>query len=566
MRKSKKQYRDEYCNTLRHLLEYAHARYTNLPANEQLGGDQKYTYHELAKAVTVLSGRLTRYGISAGDRVAILSENMPNWTVAFFAITAFGRVVVPILAESSASDIDTIIRHSETKTMFVSKSKYAKLSPETLERLTLIIQLEDLKVLKEDSSQFTGLGTVREPQPDELAGLFYTSGTTGNPKGVMLSHRNLCNNLPAAFAAAKFGKKSRFLSLLPMAHTYEMAFSLLYPIFIGGCVYYLRKAPTPAVLQGALQKVRPNIVCAVPLIIDKIYKGNVRKTIERSPFLSWMERKMPKLLYRMVGSKLKRFFGGKLKFFGLGGAKLDPMIESFLIKAKFPYAIGYGMTECAPLICAKSVGQGHCDTIGRRCRGMQVRLGDVNPETGEGEIQCTGYSVMMGYYKDPNRTRDVFTDDGWLKTGDLATVDKDGFFSIKGRIGSMIVGPSGENIYPEDIESLINNNISGVNESLVVSQNGQLVALVKFDDSVINWDHEAEEKFYAMLEEKKAEILKYVNGNVRKSNNINEVQIMKESFAKTASMKIKRFLYSDQKSAAKPDAEAAEEKKPTDSK
>lgn len=547
MRRSSRQYREEYCDTLRHLLEYAHKRFGNYPANELLDGDQKYTYHELAKAVTVLSGRLTRYNISAGDRVAILSQNMPNWTVAYFATTAFGRVVVPILAESSAKDVDTILTHSQTKVLFISEQKLARLPQEILDKMSLVIRLDDLKVIKEDTNQYNGMGYVREPLPDDLAGIFYTSGTTGRPKGVMLSHRNLCNNMPAAWYAAKFRKKTRWLSILPMAHTYEMAFSLLYPIYTGGCVYYLKKAPTPAVLKTALQRVKPHVVCSVPLIIDKIYKSSVRQTIDKSKALTWMEKKMPRLLYSFIGKKLRRFFGGKLKFFGIGGAKLDPVVEAFLIKAKFPYAIGYGMTECAPLICAKKVGQKHCDSIGRRCHGMQVRLGNVNPETGEGEIQCYGYSVMMGYYKDPERTREAFTDDGWLHTGDLATVDKDGFYSIRGRLGSMIVGPSGENIYPEDIESLINNNISGVNESLVVSQNGQLVALVKLDDNVLDWDHEKEEKFYATLEEKKKEILSYVNKNVRKSNNINEVQIVKDNFAKTATMKVKRFLYSSPK-------------------
>lgn len=557
MRKSSRQYREEYVVTLRRLLEYAHTRYGNYPANELLDGDQKYTYHELAKAVTVLSCRMTRYGISAGDRVAILGENMPNWTVAFFAVTAFGRVAVPIISESSPNDIDKILEHSETRVLVVSKSKLSKISEESMARMSLVIQMDNLKVIKEDINQYTGLGLVREPLPDDLAGLFYTSGTTGKPKGVMLSHRNLCNNMPAAWYAAKFRPKRRWLSILPMAHTYEMAFSLLYPIYTGGCVYYLKKAPTPGVLKGALQRVKPHVVCSVPLIIDKIYKSSVRATIDKSKALTWMEKKMPWLLYRFIGKKLRHFFGGSLKFFGIGGAKLDPVVEAFLIKAKFPYAIGYGMTECAPLICAKSVGKGHCDSIGPRCHGMQVRLGNVNPETGEGEIQCIGNSVMMGYYKDPERTREAFTEDGWLRTGDLATKDKDGFYSIRGRLGSMIVGPSGENIYPEDIESLINNNISGVNESLVVSQNGQLVALVKLDDKVIDWDHEAEEKFYATLEEKKKEILNYVNKNVRKSNNINEVQIVKDSFAKTATMKVKRFLYS----SPKQEEEKKEEKK-----
>lgn len=542
MKLFEKKYREEYVSTLRKLMDYAESRFGKLPASKMLDGNQEYTYSQFSKAASKLSGLMSRYGIGAGDRVAIYAQNMPNWTVAFFSAAAFGRVAVPILAESSEVEVANILEHSETKVLFVSNAKLPKVSEELRSKLTLIICLDNLKVIYKKDEEFTGLGFVKEPAPDDLAGLFYTSGTTGRAKGVMLSHRNLCQNVKAAFYAAPFKKKSRWLSILPMAHTYEMAFDMLYPFYVGGQVFYIPKAPTPSVLMAALAKVKPTVVCSVPLIIEKVYRNSVRKTIDNSKTLSWMEKHTPALLYRLVGSKLRKSFGGHLKFFGIGGSKVDPTVEKFLMQARFPYAIGYGLTETAPLITAKSTWHHRHESIGKKAHGVEVRIADVNPETGEGEIQCSGPNVMLGYYKDPDRTRSVFTEDGWFRTGDLGIVDKDGFYYIKGRIGTMIVGPSGENIYPEEIESVIN-NISGVNESLVVNRDGRLVALVKFDDNVLSWDQEAEDKFYEYINQKKKEILEFVNKNVRKSNNINEVEIVKQPFVKTATMKIRRFLY-----------------------
>lgn len=542
MKLFEKKYREEYVSTLRKLLDYAGSRFPKYKASEMLDSDQKYTYSSFIRTTAKVSGLLSRYGIGAGERVAIYSQNMPNWTVAFFATTAYGRVSVPILAESSGNEVETILQHSETRVLFVSESKVSKLSEDVLNGLTLVIRLDDLKVIRQKDEEFTGLGFVKEPAPDDIAGIFYTSGTTGRPKGVMLSHRNLVQNVKAASYAAPFKKKDRWLSILPMAHTYEMAFSMLYPFYVGGAVYYLKKAPTTTVLAKALAQVKPHVVCSVPLIIEKIYKMSVRKTIDSSRTLSWAEKHLNKMLYKMIGRKLKRFFGGHLKFFGIGGAKVDPTVEMFLLKAKFPYAIGYGLTETAPLITAKSTWHHRHESIGKKAWNVDVRIEVTDEATGEGEIQCMGPNVMMGYYKDPERTREVFTEDGWLKTGDLGACDKDGFYYIRGRIGTMIVGPSGENIYPEEIENVIN-NISGVNESLVVNRDGKLVALVKLDESVIDWDHEREERFYANLEEKKKEVMEFVNKHVRKSNNINDVQIVREPFTKTATLKIRRFLY-----------------------
>lgn len=528
-------------STLADLYKYSVREHASLKASVLLDDDtQNYTYAQMGEITDRLSAILSEYGVGAGDKVAILSQNMPHWTAAYFSVTAYGRVVVPILAESSATEVGNILEHSGTVAVFVSKAKAANVAQEYIDKMNVVIELDSLEIIagrKAETPAATGV-----PAADDLAGIFYTSGTTGRAKGVMLSHRNLCQNVIAAWYAAPFVPSDCWLSILPMAHTYEMAFDMLYPFCLGSAVHYLKKAPTTSVLTAALAQVRPQVICSVPLIIDKIYRSSVRKTIEKSRVLSRMERIAPSLLYRIIGKKLLKFFGGNLKFFGIGGAKLDPVIEAFLIKARFPYAIGYGLTETAPLITCTKVFKGRCGTIGTNAHNVQVRLGDIDPETGNGEIQCKGPNVMLGYYKDPERTAGVFTNDGWFRTGDLASRDKKGFYAIRGRIGTMIVGPSGENIYPEEIESVIN-NLSGVNESLVVNRDGKLVALVKFDESVIDWNQENEDKFFKMIEDKKNEIMAFVNKNVRKSNNINEVEIVKQPFAKTATMKIRRFLY-----------------------
>ena len=253
---------------------------------------------------------------------------------------------------------------------------------------------------------------------------------------------------------------------------------------------------------------------------------------------------MPRILYYLIGKRLYATFGGKLKFFGIGGSKLDPVVEKFLLDAHFPYAIGYGLTETAPLITNACVGKTVVGSIGVPAYNVQVRLDNVNPETGEGEIVAKGDNVMLGYYKDPERTRSVLTDDGWFRTNDLACVDSKGRYYIKGRLNNMILGPSGENIYPEEIEQVIN-NFGGVNESLVLERNGKLVALVKFDDNVLNWDQASEDKFFENLQAKKKAVLDYVNKHVGKSSKVNSVEVVKQNFEKTATQKIRRFKYKE---------------------
>ena len=263
-----------------------------------------------------------------------------------------------------------------------------------------------------------------------------------------------------------------------------------------------------------------------------------------SKYLRYLKKHFPRILYFFVGKKVKQQFGGRVRFFGVGGSKLDPEVEKFLRNIKFPYAIGYGLTETAPLICDAGPKRTHLGSTGTASREVQVRLADVNPQTGQGELQVKGPNVMLGYYKDYQRTKAVFTDDGWMRTGDIATVDKKGRYSILGRSGSVIIGASGENIYPEEIESVIN-NMSDVNESLVISRSGQLVALVQFNDGAVDWNLEGQEKFLENIERRKKEVIEFVNSKVSQFLKIKDVEVMKEPFSKTATHKIRRFLYQD---------------------
>ena len=533
--------------TLSKLFEFSTLAYSKNPLSRYVEDDsQTYTYGSFRAKCLEISHNLSRYGIKAGDRIAILSQNMPNWTVAFFSAVAFGRVAVPILPDSSESEVTNILTHSGTKVLFVSERMIGKVSQEMMDKMVLVFNLDKLQIVKRDDKAFTCEGWLKEPQPDDLAAIIYTSGTSGKAKGVMLSHRNLSHNVIAAYHAQKTKAKDRWLSILPMPHTYEMAFSVLYPLYVGACVHYLQKPPTPTVLIAAMKSVKPTIMCSVPLIIEKVYKASIVPTINKSRILSWMKDHLPSLLYFFVGRKLYATFGGHLRFFGIGGSKLDPTVEEFLLKARFPYAIGYGLTETAPLITNACVGKTKVGSIGVPAYGVEVKLQNVNPQTGEGEIVAKGDNVMLGYYKDPERTRGVVTDDGWFRTNDLAVMDEKGYYYIKGRLNNMILGASGENIYPEEIEQVIN-TVEGVNESLVMERDGKLVALVKFDDNVINWNQAGEDKFFENLAEKKKAIMDYVNKRVSKQSKVNDVEVMKDPFEKTATHKIRLFRYKNAK-------------------
>ena len=554
--------REKYVDTLAKLYEYATTVYGKKQYTQwydtKEGG---YTYNSFKLKCDSLSKKLTQYGIGAGDKVAILSQSMPNWSVAFFSIVPFGRIAIPILPDSSENEVTNIINHSETKVLFVSQRLAGKVSEEVKKKMTLIIDLDTFEVISADDDQFTCDGKTAVPTPDDIATIIYTSGTTGSAKGVVLSHRNLASNVITCYHSCKRTHKDRWLSILPMAHTLEMTLSMLYPMYCGATVYYLQKPPVPSLLMKALKVVKPTTMLTVPLIIEKVYKGSVLPTIKKSRTLSWMNEHMNGLMCRIIGMKLKATFGGHVSFYGIGGAKLDPEVESFLLKAKFPYAIGYGLTETSPLLGYAMHGWRTVGSFGYPVYNVKLKLHNVNPETGEGEVVAKGPNVMLGYYKDPKRTKSVFTEDGWFRTSDIAVQDEKGRFFIKGRNSNMILGPSGENIYPEEIENVIN-NVEGVSESIVVERDGRLVALVQPAENFISWDKESEDKLYEKLDKWKAALLKTVNRSVNKTSQVSSVEVMKEPFEKTATQKIRRFKYKDE--APTVEAEKAEKNEKTE--
>ncbi len=537
--------REKYVDTLAKLYDYATTVYSKNQYTQwydtKEGG---YTYNTFKAKCDGLSKKLTQYGVGAGDKVAILSQSMPNWSVAFFSVVPFGRIAIPILPDSSENEVTNILKHSESKVVFVSQKLAGKISQECREKMTLIIEIETFEVIHADEEQFTCDGRTSVPTPDDIAAIIYTSGTTGSAKGVVLSHRNLSSNVITCYHACKRTEKDRWLSVLPMAHTLEMTLSMLYPMYCGATVYYLPKPPVASLLLKALPIVKPTTMLTVPLIIEKVYKGSVLPTIKKSRTLTWMNEHMNGLMCRIIGMKLKKTFGGRISFYGIGGAKLDPEVEKFLLKAKFPYAIGYGLTETSPLLGYAMHGWRAVGSFGYPVYNVQLKLHNVNPETGEGEIVAKGPNVMLGYYKDPVRTKSVFTEDGWFRTSDIAVIDEKGRYFIKGRNNNMILGPSGENIYPEEIENVIN-NVEGVSESIVVQRDGRLVALVQPAENFIQWDKEGEDKLYETLDSWKAKVLKITNKNVSKASQVSSVEVMKEPFEKTATQKIRRFKYKD---------------------
>ena len=537
--------REKYVDTIAKLYEYATTVYAKNQYTQwydtKEGG---YTYHTFKNKCDSLSKLLTQYGIGAGDKVAILSQSMPNWSVAFFSITSFGRIAIPILPDSSPNEIVNILEHSESKVIFVSQKLASKLSQEVREKMTLVIDVDTLEIIHADEDKFTCDGRTSVPTPDDIATIIYTSGTTGSAKGVVLSHRNLASNVITCYHSCKRTEKDRWLSVLPMAHTLEMTLSMLYPMYCGATVYYLPKPPVASLLLKALKIVRPTTMLTVPLIIEKVYKGSVLPTIQKSRTLTWMSKNMNGLMCKIIGMKLKATFGGHMSFYGIGGAKLDPEVENFLLKAGFPYAIGYGLTETSPLLGYAMHGWRTVGSFGYPVYNVRLKLHNVNPETGEGEVVAKGPNVMLGYYKDPQRTKSVFTEDGWFRTSDIAIQDEKGRFFIKGRNSNMILGPSGENIYPEEIENVIN-NVEGVSESIVVERDGKLVALVQPAENYIEWNKAHEDKLYEKLDAWKAKLLKITNKNVSKASQVSSVEVMKEPFEKTATQKIRRFKYKE---------------------
>jgi long-chain acyl-CoA synthetase len=530
--------------TLASLLNRSIKLYHNEPS---LGfvGQKAMSYSEFMDKINQTIELLQKNAISKGDKVALLSENMPNWGVAYFAVTYFGAVIVPVLADFHPSEIHNILIHSDAKAVFVSEKHLSVIQENEVPNIKFVVNLETLDIIEKLSDKAHMSQIKNEPpHEDDLAAIIYTSGTTGYSKGVMLSHKNIVTNALSSYCKVKIFPSDTFLSILPLAHTFECTVGLIVPILHGSSVYYTVHAPTPGILLKAFNLVRPTIMLTVPLIIEKIYKNKIIVNFSRS-FIVRNLYKIPfirKILNKIAGKKLLQTFGGRLRMFAIGGAALSPAVEQFLIEADFPYVVGYGLTETAPLLAGSVLGEKpKFKSTGTAFKGVKLKIKDKNPQTGEGEICAKSPSVMMGYYKDEEKTNEVM-ENGWFLTGDLGHIDDDGFLFISGRSKNVIVGSNGENIYPEQIESIINQH-EAVLDSLVMEKKGKLTAKIHLDHELIDKkrDLKTKEEIAGFLEE----IREDVNSQVSSFSKIAKFVEQTDSFVKTPTKKIKRYLYAD---------------------
>lgn len=507
---------------------------------------ERLTYGQFGDRVERLTEVFNKHGIKKGERVAILGNNMPNWAVSYFAITTSSRVAVPILPDFTAFEIANVIEHSESTVIIVSDKLNYKLSKNILENFTLVVNMDSLEVLSaKDELQYI----VNElPDPSDVATIIYTSGTSGTSKGVTLSHRNLVSQNYMANRLLPMFKEDVFLSILPLSHAYECSLGLILPFSRGAQVVYLDGAPTPSLLLPALAEVKPTIMLSVPLIVEKIYKNKIRPMFTKNWIMQvlYSIHFIRRAFHKIAGKKLCQTFGGRLRFFGIGGSKLDGVVERFLADAGFPYGIGYGLTETSPLLAGAIPGKVTWQSTGPQLPDIEMKI--LNPnKKGIGEIVVKGPNVMLGYYKDPETTATCFTEDGWFRTKDLGYIDKKRNLYIKGRKDNMIVGPNGENIYPEEIEAVINEH-DLVLESLVINTKGKLTAMVHYNYEQIEKLHTFNDEAVINMEQRvfevKKELLEYVNSRVNKSSRILDITEQAVPFEKTATQKIKRYLYS----------------------
>lgn len=524
------------------------------------------SYAEFGNKVEEVQAILRDYGIRKGDKVAIYSTNMPNWPVVYFAVTTMGAIIVPILPDFHTSEAMHIAEHAECKAAFVSQKLFETMLDETKPpEMNLLVILDELTILENLSThskvdkvmQKSGeklnqamekLGKESyEVGEEDLAAIIYTSGTTGSSKGVMLTHKNLVFDATIAQHTVEIFPEDRFLSILPLAHTYECTVGMIIPILNGASIHYITKPPTPTVLIKAMGIVKPTFLLSVPLVIEKIYKNKVQPNFQKN-FLIRSLYAIPfvrKKLNKIAGAKLMETFGGAIRFFGVGGGGISPHVEFFLREAEFPYCIGYGLTETAPFLAGTNPSVTKYKAIGPIINDVESELRDLNPD-GSGTLWVRGANVMRGYYKDPEKTAEVIDKDGWFNTEDIGYFDEDGYFFMSGRAKNIIVGASGENIYPEQVEASINAH-ELVGDSLVYDDNGVLTARIYLDpeklDTHFGVTSKSETKMHESIEKLLEEIRLGVNEKVSSFSRIRKVIEQREEFVKTPTKKIKRYLY-----------------------
>lgn len=530
----------------------------DIEALADYGGDT-YAYKEVAERIARIHLGFELAGVKKGDKIALIGKNSTHWSVVFLATVTYGAVIVPILPDFLPENVHHIVNHSDSVLLFAGDSLYENLDIKEMSAIKAVFSLTDFNTLFTRNKKYENIEKriaeeykkkypdgltpsnfeVAKVGNDELAEISYTSGTTGFSKGVMLPHRSLIANIKFAHENMPLQPRDRIVSFLPLAHSYGCAFEFLFPFTLGCFITFLGKTPTPQIIMKAFKEIRPRLILSVPLVIEKIYKKQLLPVISK-PTMKFL-LKVPginNILLKKINQKLTGFFGGNFHEVVIGGAAFNKEAEDFFKEMKFPFSIGYGMTECGPLISYSNWDITRLRSAGQVVDTLDIKIDSPDPYNEVGEIMLKGENVMLGYYKNEEATNAVLEKDGWLHTGDLGVIDREKFVYIRGRSKDMLLGPSGQNIYPEEIESKIN-NMNMVVESVVIQENNKLVALVLPDYELMEKTDMDEKKVIDIFNENKKELNKQLPAYM----NVSEFRLHKEEFIKTPKKTIKRYLY-----------------------
>jgi len=517
------------------------------------------TYAQIGRQILALHKIYIKIGIKRGEKIAVVGGNTVNWAIIYLSAITYGAVIVPILPDFHSDDIHHIVNHSDAVLLFLSQFHYDQIDEEKMPALLGLVKLEDFTVLFEQKkhlknslsqlfSEFLYASDFK-PTPGDikfekvenelLAAIVYTSGTTGLSKGVMLSHNCMLANLLYARENMPLNRGNNILSFLPLAHAYGCAFEFLFPFTVGCHVTFLGKIPSPKVIVKAFNEVKPELILSVPLIIEKIYRKQLKPIINKEPMKTLLHLPViNSVIGAKINKKLSSAFGNNFRELVLGGAAFSPEVENFMRKIKFPYTIGYGMTECGPLISYASWKTTKQASVGKVVDWLEIKVDSPDPAKVIGEVMVRGESVMDGYYKNEEATQKTFTADGWMHTGDLGIIDKDGFIFLTGRKKNMILGSSGHNVYPEELEARLN-NMPFIMESLVIDREGKLIALVYPDFAGTNTKDINDSQLIKRMEENRTKI----NDKLPAYSKIAAIELIPEEFVKTPTNKVKRYLY-----------------------
>lgn len=543
------------------LFEKSFKEHWDMPALSDYGEHNTLTYGDIAKEIARIHILFDECQIRRGDKIAVIGKNTSKWCITYLATVTYGAIIVPILQDFNPNDVHHIVNHSESVFLFVSDQIWENLEEEKIDHVRGVISLNDMRCMHQNDGEsinkiLKNIDRIMEQKypkgfsasdvaytdlsNDKVMSLNYTSGTTGFSKAVMTTGNNLAGNITFVGRNNILNKGEKTLSFLPLAHAYGCAFEFLYALSAGCYTTLLGKTPSPKILLKAFEEVKPNVIITVPLILEKIYKKMVLPQLSKRT-MRWAMN-IPLLdgqIYAQIRKKLIDAFGGRFTQVIIGGAPLNREVEEFLVKIKFPFTVGYGMTECAPLISYARYSDYIPTSCGKILDIMEVRIDSEDPYNIAGEIQVKGENVMAGYYKNEEATKNAFTDDNWLRTGDLGTIDQEGNIFIRGRSKSMILGASGQNIYPEEIESKLN-NLPFIMESLVLEKDGKLIALVYPDYEAVDATGVSSQDLPMIMEENR----KALNQSVAPYESLSKIHLYPTEFEKTPKKSIKRYLYS----------------------